>query len=99
LQEPGLSRVVAYLDSDKNPRLHDLDHIHLKDCRPVDPGQHYPPPARSLGVFRQILFDRVDDRFMGLLKVLSYFSQIDIENPSPGMAAPSPITQLDKFPF
>jgi hypothetical protein len=98
LQEPGLSHVVAYLDRDKNPQVRELDHIHLKDCRPSDQGQ-YPPPEQSLGVFRQILFDRVDDRFMGLLRVLSHFSHIATENPSPGMPVPNSITQLDKFPF
>jgi hypothetical protein len=99
LREPGLSRVVEDLIKDGNTAFEQLDHIHLIDFpRLVDP-PYYGPAGRTLRAFKQIPFDKLDSRFSGLLDILSHFSNIPIDSPSPGMAAPKPITVGDKYDF
>jgi hypothetical protein len=99
LEEPGLSRVVEFLRKDENQRFLELNHIHLKDAQRSAEPPYYSTPGATLGVFRQIHFDPLDRQFTGLLKVLEHFSGIPVENPSPGMLAPSAITTTDKFQF
>jgi hypothetical protein len=99
LEEPGLAGVVKYLLKDENQNFQNHGHIHLKDTQRSPEPPYYPPNGTTFSAFRQILFDPIDDRFTGLLKVLEYFSGISIENPSPGMAAPSAITATNKSDF
>jgi hypothetical protein len=96
LQDPGLSRVVKHLREEQNPRPLELDHIHLKDA---PESSELFPSGTTLGMFRQIYFHKLDSRFTGLLRVLSHFSKIPVDNPSPGMLAPSPITATETFQF
>jgi hypothetical protein len=99
LREPGLHRVVEYLLRQHNDRLLNRHHLHLVTAT-VDPVTGvYDAPGTSLSVIEQIQYDPKDDRYTGLLEVLSEFSKLPIDRPSPRSPAPSPITATDTFDF
>jgi hypothetical protein len=98
LEEPGLFKVVDDLRKANHTEFLKHDHIHLKDVGQSKNQPHYPTPEKTLDVFRQILFDPLNDKFTGLLNILSMFSGLDPENASPGTVAPSEIPASDKYP-
>ena len=99
LEEPGLYRVMEYLLPHSRDRLSNLDHLHLIDVQ-LDPvSLLYPARRKSLGEIDRVYFDRLDDRYSGLLKVLSHFSRLPTDRPSPRAPAPKPITALDTIDF
>jgi hypothetical protein len=98
LSEPGIQSVVKYLVEDQNPRFKQWQHVHLINVEPptVQNGQlqepMYPTPGKTFGVIRQLYYDPLDARFTGLLKILTRFSGLPIDDPEPGLRAPEPIT-------
>lgn len=96
LKEPGLHRVIKYLLERSPDRLVDKGHLHLVPMR-SDTG--YPPAGKSLSVIDQLFFDPLDSRYSGLLSVLSAFSGLPIDSPSPRIPAPKPITLTETFDF
>lgn len=99
LMEPGLCKVVEGLMNDKNDRFLQHDHIHLIDSERLPTAPHYKPAGKTFNIWRRICFDRIDPRYTGLLNVLSPFSGIPVENPSPNTPAPRLITFTTAFNF
>ena len=98
LHEPGLQRVVEYLLSDCREQLENQKHLHLMSA----PAEKYDANAdspKSLDVIEQVYYDRLDSRYSGLLRVLSVFSNLPIDRPSPRVPALKPITPTDTFQF
>jgi hypothetical protein len=98
LTEPGLHRVIEYLVVRCRDHLEQLRHIHLVDMR-AERYNEDDPPAKSLTVIEQVYYDRIDARYTGLQRVLSKFSDLPTDRPSPQVPALKPITATDDFNF
>lgn len=98
LFEPGLSRVVQSIIIDERDRLDNTNHFHLLP-HPESETRSDEGEVLSFGVFRQIYYDPLDAMHSGLLEVLSPFSQLPIDRPSPRFEAPAPIQVDDTFSF
>ena len=98
LTEPGLDAVAKYLLANYRDRLNELKHIHLV---PAEAKDYEPPdnPGRSLGIVEQVCYDRIDTRYSGLLRVLSKFSHVPVNRPSPRVPVLKPITLTDQPDF
>jgi hypothetical protein len=98
LREPGLHRVVQHLLPNHRDKLNQLNHIHLVDveAKNFEPSDQ---PWLSLDIIEQICYDPIDPRYSGLLRVLSEFSKLPIDRPTPRVPALKPITLTDKFDF
>jgi hypothetical protein len=98
LTEPGLFRVVEYLLPNWRNQLDQLGHIHLVQLE-AERYDEEDPPAKSLGIIEQVYYDREDTRYSGLLRVLSEFSKLPIDRPTPRVPTMKPITLTDNFNF
>jgi hypothetical protein len=98
LREPGLHNVITDLVKDENPALKEQSHIHLKHTERMPESPFYESPGTSLFVIRQVLYDKVDTNFTGLLDVLSAFSNIPAGRPVPKMPKRTPIAINCKYP-
>jgi hypothetical protein len=98
LTEPGLFRVIQYLLPNYRDMLDGVRHIHLVD---VEAKIYEPPdqPGRSMGIIEKVCYDPIDPRYSGLLRVLSEFSKLPTDPPTPRVPALKPITPTDKFDF
>ena len=99
LQEPGLHRVMEYLVEGHYDRLIELKHIHLINAESDSKTGEVKPAGKSLTVVEQLLFEKLDSRYSGLIQVLGEFSGLPCERPSPRSPAPKPITHTDTFEF
>lgn len=99
LKEPGLHRAIEYLKTEHLDRLIAMNHIHLLDNQPDPNTKKYSTPSTSLLVIKQIHYDRIDDRYSGLLRILSEFSGLSNDRPMPGCVGPEPIRPTDSFPL
>jgi len=98
LYEPGLFRVIQYLLPGCRDHLEQLKHIHLVHMQAAQCREDA-PPAKSLTVIEQVYYDRIDGRYTGLQRVLSRFSGLPTDRPSPQVPALKPITATDNFNF
>jgi SIR2-like domain len=98
LYEPGLHRVIEYLLPGCRDHLEQLGHVHLVHM-PANRYDENSPPGRSLTVIEQVYYDRVDGRYTGLQRVLSKFSGLPTDRPSPRVPTLKTITATDNFDF
>jgi hypothetical protein len=99
LKEPGLFKVVEYLLRQHNDRLLKMGHLHLVSATPDYKTGVYDAPETSLSVIEQVQYDRKDERYTGLVEVLSRISGLPVDPPSPRSPAPSRITATDTLEF
>jgi hypothetical protein len=88
LQEPGLNTVIKGLKVARNPRVEELDHIHLIDDSDAS-GENFPGQFDlTLGAIKKIPYRKKNSRYSGLLDVLEPFSGVPTTYFSPGHTAP-----------
>jgi hypothetical protein len=90
---------MEYLRSRHYDRIAKIGHIHLLDATRDPVSGSYSAPGKTFGVIEHVYFDRLDDRWTGLLSVLAPFSKLPIDKPSPRAPAPKSITATDTFDF
>ena len=99
LEEPGLYKVFEDLTRQNQEALRQNQHLHLFPYQ-IDPNtKAYPSAGRSLGAIEHLRYDKLDDRYSGLIKILGEFSGLPTESPSPMVPAPKPISATSDFNF
>jgi hypothetical protein len=100
LREPGLYEVIRAILPEHRDLLTKRNHVHLTEAKRNAVTGTYDPPDTTLGIINQVLYHREDARFTGLLKVLSHFSGIPVDSPSPNrLRAPERITASNPIDF
>jgi hypothetical protein len=97
LREPGLERVFKEIGVEHRDVLNHMNHLHLLPAEQDTRTRDYPSAGRSFRTIEQVLYDRLDDRYTGLLQVLSELSGLPWEAPIPNVQAPKLITATDNF--
>lgn len=98
LEEPGLYKVFEDLRRQNPEALRQNQHLHLLPYE-IDPDKKYPPARRSLGAIEHLRYDKLDNRYSGLIQILGEFSGLPTEGPSPMVPAPTPISATNDFNF
>jgi hypothetical protein len=99
LQEPGIYNVVQELRKDGNPDYIKQNHIHLKHTSRLNNTPFYEPPRATIHGIQQVLYDKIDAKFSGLLDVLSAFSNIPTSRPVPMNPKRTPIMMDANYDF
>jgi hypothetical protein len=96
LQEPGLQKVVDALlaDDETHERMVKLKHTHLL---PLEKGVAV--GHKSLSVIQRVHFDKIDERYTGLINILSEISGYQDERPEPIKLPVLPIPKGSRTPF
>ena len=97
LQEPGLLAVIRSMLPEQRDRLTATNHLHLTPFGEIPSAIDSRSPSMTLDIIEQVTYHPVDDDYTGLLQVLSPFSGISPEAPSPGLPAPGLITATDSI--
>ena len=90
LQEPGLLAVIKSMLPDQRDRLIAVNHLHLVATKDTSSMHSARFSSTTLGIIEQVLYHPVDDDYAGLLQVLSPFSGISLEPPSPRTSCTRP---------
>lgn len=98
LREPGLKRVTQHLQNTDPGGLAAKKHLHLVNEEPDQKG-NYASPMKSLGVIERLQFDRIDDDFSGLTKILKDLHHASVVQQSIAPPGPLPITAGENFRF
>jgi hypothetical protein len=75
-----------------------MRHLHLVSATP-DANGIYESPGVSLSVVEHVQYDPKDLRHTGLIEVLSRFSNLPADPPTPRAPAPLPITATEFLDF